>query len=79
MKRFVPTFHDLSDEDLQRRLHCWEHCALVLCRSQRQVARMHVRCLREEIQRREASRLLAGSPAVATYASNDSRTGLPRA
>ena len=79
LSKYIPTFDNVSDEELLRRLHCWEHCALVSVRSQRQVARMHVRCLREEIGRREAARMLAGNVSVMPV--SDARLGdsLPKA
>jgi hypothetical protein len=67
MSRFVPTFDHLDDDELHRQLHCWEHCALVSFRTQRQLAKMHVRHLREEIGRRAALRALAGGPVMVTF------------
>jgi hypothetical protein len=64
--KFIPNFEHLNDDDLHRRLHCWEQCALVSFRTHRQMARMHVRQLREEITRRETLRALAGVPTAFT-------------
>ncbi|HCF98956.1 MAG TPA: hypothetical protein DEV93_00250 [Chloroflexi bacterium] len=74
LTKFVPTFEHLSDDELRHRLHCWQHCALVTFRTQRQVALMHTRHLREEIRRRETARMLSGGP-VSSAQTDD---GLPR-
>jgi hypothetical protein len=62
LTKFVPTFEHLSDDELRHCLHCWQHCALVTFRTQRQVALMHTRHLKEELQRRETARMLSGGP-----------------
>jgi hypothetical protein len=60
--QFIPSFDHLSDEDLARELHCWQHCALVSFRTQRQVAALRVKLLLDEARRRETARALAGGP-----------------
>jgi hypothetical protein len=62
LSKFVPNFDECSDDDLRHQLHCWQHCALVTFRTQRQVALMHTRHLKDELQRREAARMLSGTP-----------------
>jgi hypothetical protein len=62
LTKFVPNFDDCSDDQLRHQLHCWQHCALVTFRTQRQVALMHTRHLKEELQRREAARMFADAP-----------------
>lgn len=74
--RYIPDFEHLSDDELRHRLHCWEHCALVTFRTQRQLARMHVRLLRAELTRRETARTLAG---VVPFSAAPSRDDLPTA
>lgn len=74
--RYIPDFEHLSDDDLRRRLHCWEHCALVTFRTQRQLAHMHVRLLRAELSRRETARATSG---VAQFLVASSRDDLPTA
>jgi hypothetical protein len=60
--QFIPSFDHLSDEELGRELHCWQHCALVSFRTQRQVAKLRVKLLMDEVRRRETVRALAGGP-----------------
>lgn len=78
-RKYLPTFENVSDEELQRRLHCWQHCALVSFRTQREVARMHMRCIREEIRRREAERMIGGVAGIVSFPDADSRDTLPTA
>jgi hypothetical protein len=76
LRKYVPNFDGLTDDELKNRLHCWEHCALVTFRTQRQMARMHVRMLRDELERRERAQVMGN---VVPFPQDTPRNSLPTA
>lgn len=53
---YTRTAATLSDDELLRALSSTERCALCLTRNRRDVALLRLRCLRCELERREALR-----------------------
>ncbi|MDQ2742393.1 MAG: hypothetical protein M3Z66_08875 [Chloroflexota bacterium] len=54
-EKIIKQAADLSDEGLMRELRCAQRYADCTTRTRRDLARLCVRCLREEIERRQAS------------------------